>query len=76
MYLNELQNLLYQRITNLGTTKKSLGNERGPAPGVLEALVHGDQRLSAFDRIDIYANAYFYRLLECLGEDFPATLAY
>ena len=42
---------------------------------MLEALVHGDERLSAFERGYIYANAYFYRLLECLGEDFPATLA-
>ena len=75
MYLNELQNFLYRRITNPDTTNESLGDERGPAPRVLEALVHGDQRLSAAERIEIYANAYFYRLLECLGEDFPATLA-
>jgi hypothetical protein len=75
MYLNELQNLLYQRITNLDPTRESLGDERGPAPGVLEALVRGDERLSAAERIDIYTNAYFYRMLECLGEDFPATLA-
>jgi hypothetical protein len=75
MYLNELQNLLYQRITNLDRTKESLGDERGLARGVLEALVHGDDRLSAVERIGIYADAYFYRLLECLGEDFPATLA-
>jgi Putative DNA-binding domain len=75
MYLNELQNLLYQRITNLDTTKESLGAERLPASGVFEALVHGDERLSAAERIGIYADAYFYRLLECLVEDFPATLA-
>jgi hypothetical protein len=75
MYLNELQNFLYRRITNPDATNESLGDERGPAPRVLEALVHGDQRLSAAERVEIYANAYFYRLLECLGEDFPATLA-
>jgi hypothetical protein len=75
MYLNELQNLLYERITNLDTTKESLGDERGPAPGVFEALVRGNERLSAAERVDIYANAYFYRLLDCLGEDFPTTLA-
>jgi hypothetical protein len=75
MYLNELQNLLYQRISNLDTIKESLGDERLPAPGVFEALVHGNERLSAAERVDIYANAYFYRLLDCLGEDFPATLA-
>jgi hypothetical protein len=75
MYLNKLQNLLYQRITNLETTKESLGAERPPASGVFEALVHGDERLSAAERIGIYADAYFYRLFECLVEDFPATLA-
>jgi Putative DNA-binding domain len=75
MSLNELQNLLYQRITNLDTTKKSIGGERGSAPSVPEALIRGNERLSAAERIGIYADAYFYRLLECLGEDFPATLA-
>ena len=67
MYLKELQNLLYQRITDPDRTKESLGDERLLASGVLEALVHGDERLSAAERVDIYANAYFYRLLDCLG---------
>ena len=38
-------------------------------------LVLGDERLGALERIDIYANAYFHRLLDCLNEEFPATLA-
>jgi hypothetical protein len=38
-------------------------------------LVRGDARLSAIERINIYADAYFYRLLDCLNEDFPATSA-
>ena len=75
MNLRELQTLLYQSITDPDGTKESIGEERGLVPGVIEALVCGDERLSAFERVDIYANAYFYRLLECLGEDFPATLA-
>jgi hypothetical protein len=75
MNLRELQAFLYLSITDPDGTKESIGEERGLAPGVLEALVYGDERLSAFERIDIYANAYLYRLLECLGEDFPATLA-
>jgi hypothetical protein len=37
--------------------------------------VRGDERLSARQRIAIYADAYFYRLLDCMKEDFPATLA-
>ena len=71
MNLNELQSLLYQRITDLDRTKESLGDERLLASGAFEALVHGDERLSAAERVDIYADAYFYRLLDCLGEDFP-----
>jgi hypothetical protein len=75
MNLRELQNLLYQRITDPDRTNESVSDERGLARGVLEALVHGDDRLSAVDRIGIYADAHFYRVLDCLVEDFPATLA-
>lgn len=38
-------------------------------------LVRGDQRLSAVERLDVYANMYFYRLRDCLKEDFVATCA-
>ena len=75
MKLREIENLLYQRITEPDRTNESVSDERGLTRGVLEALVHGDDRLSAVERIGIYANAYFYRLLDCLVEDFPATLA-
>jgi hypothetical protein len=71
MDLRELQTLLYQRITDPDGTNERVGDERGR---VLEALVQADERLSAVERVDIYANAYFYRLLDCLGEDFPTTL--
>jgi len=48
---------------------------RGAArPDDLDALVVGDQRLSSFDRLDIYANMYFFRLLDCLKEDYPRLL--
>jgi hypothetical protein len=71
MNLRELQTLLYQCITDPDGTNKNVGDERGK---VLEALVQADERLSTVERIDIYANAYFYRLLDCLGEDFPTML--
>jgi hypothetical protein len=48
---------------------------RGAArPGDLDALIVGDERLSSFDRLDIYANMYFFRLLDCLKEDYPRLL--
>ncbi len=75
MNLRELQALLYRRITDPDGTNESIGEERGLAPGVLEALVHGDERLSAFERVDIYANAYFYRLLVTGQEQLVADRA-
>jgi hypothetical protein len=38
-------------------------------------LFAGDGRLPAIERLDIYANMYFYRLLDCLGEDFSKVRA-
>ncbi len=72
--LPELQTLLYQLITTPEEAKR-IGNERDLAHGGLEVLVRGDQRLSANERVNIYAKAYFYRLLDCLYEEFPATFA-
>ncbi|HYD48880.1 MAG TPA: DNA-binding domain-containing protein, partial [Terriglobales bacterium] len=38
-------------------------------------FVRGDARLGSVERIDIYANMYFFRLLEVLRQDFPVTAA-
>jgi len=40
-------------------------------PSAIESLIGGDDRLAPADRLDIYANMYFFRLLDCLREDFP-----
>jgi hypothetical protein len=72
--LSELQTLLYQLITTPEGANR-LEKEHDPASTNADALVRGDQRLSANERVDIYANAYFYRLLDCLYEEFPATFA-
>src|SRR6266481_2199817 len=72
--LREVQTLLYRLITTPeGATQ--LGNESDPAPDEAEVLVRGDHRLNVIERVNIYANAYFYRLLDCLCEEFPATFA-
>ena len=39
--------------------------------GELEAVVRRSRNLTAAERIGIYANAYYARLLECVGECFP-----
>jgi hypothetical protein len=43
-------------------------------PGDLDAMIEGSAALSPADRLDIYANMYFFRLLDCLKEDFPKLL--
>lgn len=72
--LNQLQSILYRLITAASGVAEGLAAEGSMPPGGLDALVLGDDRLSAEDRVDIYANMYFYRLLDVLKEDFPATL--
>jgi hypothetical protein len=73
--LNKLESLLYRLITAPGGVAEGLAAERTLGAGGLDAVVLGDDRLSAEARVDIYANMYFYRILDALKEDFPATLA-
>lgn len=44
---------------------------QGDEAGTLDRLVHGDVRLSARGRVEIYADMYFARLLEVLRGAFP-----
>ena len=79
--LKNLQALLYRLITAPEGVAAGLAAERALGPTMLgdlknlEVLIESDDRLSATERLEIYANAYFYRILDCLKEDFPATLA-
>ena len=76
--LKDLQALLYRLITAPEGVAAGLAAERALGHEVLDDLddlIESDDRLSATERLEIYANAYFYRILDCLKEDFPATLA-
>lgn len=82
--LEKLQARLYRLITAPEGVASGLAAERARGENVvsdlqnlenLEDLIESDDRLSATERLEIYANAYFYRILDCLKEDFPATLA-
>ncbi|MGH7814413.1 MAG: HvfC/BufC family peptide modification chaperone [Candidatus Binataceae bacterium] len=74
MQLKELEQLLCRLIAAPNGVAEGLAAERGLPSGGLEAIVRGDERLPAFERVSIYANMYFYRLLDVLKDDFPATL--
>jgi hypothetical protein len=71
--LHELQALLYRLITAPDGVAAGLGAEAPPIE--LDQLITGDARMDALTRAGIYANAYFFRLLEALSEDFPAIVA-
>ena len=75
IHLKELESLLYRLITAPNGVAEGLAAERNLSAGGLDAIVLGDDRLSAEARVDIYANMYFYRIRDALKEDFPATLA-
>jgi len=73
MSLAEVQQRLWRLITWPEGVQAALRHEAtGAAP--LETLIESDERLAAADRLDVYANAYFYRIHDVLVEDFP-TLA-
>ena len=73
--LNWVESLLYRLITAPSGVAEGLAQEKSLAPDSLANVIIGDDRLTAEERVDIYANMYFYRLLDVLKEDFPATLA-
>lgn len=67
--LKETQQLLWKLLTAPEGVKKALQDF-----GVSELPIRGDQRLSNAERLDIYANMYFFRIRDSLKEDFPAVL--
>jgi hypothetical protein len=70
---------LQQRLSRLIRAPSGAGAAlaaEGDASGAgLATWLVGDARASAQARLEIYANAYFERLLGALGEDYPALAA-
>jgi uncharacterized protein (UPF0276 family) len=73
--LKELQGVLKRLITAPGGVDAALTREARLHPGAIDGLIRGGPALGARERLEIYANAYFHRLFDCLMEDYPATLA-
>jgi hypothetical protein len=72
--LKHLQQIIYRLVTAPGGVAEGLAQGVASPVGGLAQLVVGDDRMSPDERVEIYANGYFYRLLEVLKEDYPATL--
>jgi Putative DNA-binding domain len=68
--LSELQTLFYHLITAPNGFEEAARREAMLQNGRLDAVIAGNKRLSAGERLTIYANAYFYRLYDVFKEDF------
>ena len=76
--LEVTQRLLWRLITapeGAAAGIAGLAAEDPVAAALIEQIIASDQRLTAVERVDVYANMYFYRLLESLGEDYPGVRA-
>ena len=73
--LSTIQRRLRELIiapSGVGAALEELGE---PAARALDATVRSDAKLSAVGRLEVYANAYFYRIRDCLEDDFGAVHA-
>src|SRR5438067_2528634 len=68
--LADLQTLLYRLITAPIGVEEAAASEPMLQSSGLDALISGNKRLSAGERLSIYANGYFYRLHDIFKEDF------
>ncbi len=76
--LEQTQRLLWRLITapsGVADGLRALDDTDRLSRDGLEAIVNGDVVLPAVRRLDIYANMYFFRLLDALKEDYRAVLA-
>jgi hypothetical protein len=70
MKLFEIQRQFYK----LATAAENVTNQGVDVRKIAEWVI-GDERFSAVDRLDVYANMYFYRILDVLREQFGRVLA-
>jgi hypothetical protein len=67
--LADVQGQLYDLITAPEGVAKRL-TELGRGQGDLETVVRSSGQLSAVERVDVYANMYFFRILEVLADEY------
>ncbi len=68
------QRLLWKLITAPEGTQAGLEQLNADELALYDGLVRGDGRLSAVERLDVYANMYFFRLLDCVRDDYPTLV--
>jgi hypothetical protein len=72
--LAELQRRFFELVTGAESVARELA-ARGVPERDLAAVIAGDARASAVERLDVYANMYFFRILDVLRADYPKVAA-
>src|ERR1700730_17054771 len=77
--LAQIQRWLQDVITHpdrveAGLSSPEAGAEVDHTPDRIEDVVEPSKRRTSIERLEVYANAYYARLLECLRDEFPALL--
>ncbi len=75
--LDQIQRWLQAVITHPAGAAAGIESEAARsaievAAGQIEQLVDRSSRRTSIERLEIYANAYYARLLECLRDEYPA----
>jgi len=73
--LDQTQQLFWKLITAPEGVASGLAALPPSARAQAATLVHLGGRLSAVERLDVYADMYFYRIRDCLKDDFGAVAA-
>jgi len=72
--LQKVQTLLWRLITapeGVARGTEALRDEGVLETGDLRSLLRPSASLAPTERLDVYADMYFYRLRDCLAEDYP-----
>jgi hypothetical protein len=77
--LAQIQRWLQAVITHPDGVEAALSSSEARAeidvpPDRIEEVVEPSTRRTSIERLEVYANAYYARLLECLHDEFPALL--
>lgn len=77
--LAQIQRWLQAVITHPDGVEAGLDSDEargaiGVSPEQVEDVVDPSTRRTSIERLEVYANAYYARLLECLRDEFPALL--
>lgn len=72
--LSEVQRAFYTLVTAPEGVAQGL-RDQGHVPENLEAWIRPNGPLSSLERLDIYANMYFFRIRDILREEYPKVVA-